>query len=120
MLGFFPLPRSCSYFLTFCLGILSSGLKNDPPLLLEGGSRGPQWGGCGQGVLPGAWIPGGCALDSQESPPQRLQHTVPAQEGSICSLEGHPAGEAGLPVEVQSMGLCFLKGQPAQSPWSNY
>lgn len=40
MLGFFPLPRSCSYFLTFCLGILSSGLKNDPPLLLEGGSQG--------------------------------------------------------------------------------
>lgn len=39
-LGFFHVPRSCSRFLTFWLGILSSGLKHHPPLSPEGGSRG--------------------------------------------------------------------------------
>lgn len=59
MLGFPHLPRSCSYFLTFCLGILSSGLKHDPPLSPEGGSRGLSGEAADRESFPGAWIPGG-------------------------------------------------------------
>lgn len=110
MLCFFLLPHSCSYFLTFCLGIPSSGLKNHLPLAPEGGS----WGLSGEAANRESFSGHGFLGDVHLILRSLLLRS------SSTQLQPRRAGEAGPPVEVQSMGLCILKGQLVQCPRSNY